>query len=658
MTAATHPAPARTAPRPDLRSLRTRARLWPALAYSALAAAIAGPLLAPGLVLSVDLAQTPRAPLSSAYWGLPVGTNEGSLGRLPVDALFSLAGSVGLVELAQKLLLLAIPLVAGLGMHRVAPVRAPSARLFAGMLYAANPFVYDRLVNGQWLLLLGYALIPWCFAAFLKVLDGEPGASWRFAVLAGLAGIAGAHMAALVALLCLLTALLAADGKRRAAGALALAAAASLLWVIPTPGLRELWSHVGDNQLQLYGTTSDGTWGPVTTVLAMRGFWNDARPGGGFPLWPAVAALLLLLSGRGLGIARERRVAVAVALAGALGALLALGMASSVTRQPTVFLMDHVPPLRSFRDTQKGVALLVFAYAFLGALAIEELVAAQRRRIAATGLAAAAVALPLVYGAGLFGGAGGELHSVHFPSSWHAADQILKRDAATSRTLFLPFHGYLHLGFARSRVTYNPAPGYFSTPILASRAVTTNPALNDTDDAQELALRPLLANPTAPAVGRCLAALGVSHVLLAHEADWRSVAAIASRPDMRVVGRWPELTLLALRAPGAAAMTAPAAEGGPCPAGIRPLPSRWDSRVHLHLQAPVPPGRRLLLGVPEPQRWSRAGADITFTRWPAYRRIYVAGIAGWLVVLGVAGFSVARARRRPRGLQMSDRRTD
>ena len=41
------------------------------------------------------------------------------------------------------------------------------ARLGAGLLYAVNPFVFDRLYAGQLGLLLGYALLPFAVTALL-----------------------------------------------------------------------------------------------------------------------------------------------------------------------------------------------------------------------------------------------------------------------------------------------------------------------------------------------------------------------------------------------------------------------------------------------------------------------------------------------------------
>src|SRR5207244_637329 len=99
--------------------------------------------------------------------------------------------------------------------------------------------------------------------------------------------------------------------------------ALSLWWLLPTPGLDDLWAHVGRAQLDLYRTQADPHWGPVLTVAALSGYWNDAQPH--LPaVWPALALALLALSLHGLVVRRRDPLARALAVAGALGFLLAL----------------------------------------------------------------------------------------------------------------------------------------------------------------------------------------------------------------------------------------------------------------------------------------------------------------------------------------------
>jgi hypothetical protein len=185
-----------------------------------------------------------------------------------------------------------------------------------------------------------------------------------------------------------------------------------------------------------------------------------------------------------------------------------------VTGRPIfLFVVEHLPPARGFREPQKAVALLVFAYAFLGAAAVEDLVAGGRsrpRRIALTMLLAA---LPLVYG---YRGLWGRMATSSYPVSWAEADRLLARESHGTRTLFLPWHGYTALSFAHHRVVGNPSTSYFHSRVLASRDVGEGVAAADNADPVDAYVSALLARgPRLPRLGACLAPIGIRHLLVA-----------------------------------------------------------------------------------------------------------------------------------------------
>jgi hypothetical protein len=639
---------------------RSAPRLLTPAIYLGLALAVAGPLLGSGLVLAVDLSQTPHPGIPTAYWGLPEGTHEGSLARLPLDALFVALGQIDAVAIGQKLMLLAIVFGAGFGMHRLAPARTRAGALFAGFLYAVNPFVYDRLFTGQWFLLLGYALIPHAYRAFLQVLAGRRLAPWLFGALFVATGIASTHMAALLLAMCAVTTIAwaprirARPGLGRSlAGAFALALAPSLYWLIPTPGIEEFWRHIGASQLALYRTVADPHWGLAPTVAGLYGYWNDAAPIKHYlPVWPLLALALVVLAAWGAALRRHDPTTWAVVAIGALGFALALGDASFLTRGAYTWLLDHVSVMRSFREPQKGVALICFAYAFLGAAAVDDLVrnAPGPRRLAPL-LAALVVALPLLYGFRMLGGLWGGLETSRFPSSWEQADARLKREAAGSRTLFLPWHGYFALAFAHHRVVANPAPAFFSTPILSSSSVGDSDVADQSDPVERYVSGLLDRGTRRPDIGACLAPLGVTHVLVAKEADWQRYRFLDRSSDLVAVQRWPDMVLYRSRLPAGPVMASSGGGaggggdgGGRCDASLRPLPARRLSPVRYRLAATPPRGSRLVLGLRQPSDWRVEGRDVTFAPWSSYRRDYLLGLAG------AAGFllSLVLWRRRSR----------
>jgi hypothetical protein len=652
-------------------------RSHPLLGYGVLALAVAGPLLAPGLVLTVDLAPVPHPHLASVYWGLPQGSHEGSLDRLPLDALFVLLGHIGAVAVGQKLLLLAIVFLAGLGMHRAAPARSEAGRYFAGLLYAVNPFVYDRLVTGQWYLLLGYALLPWAFRALGPLLAGDWRSAWRFGLVAVAVGIASAHMGMLLAVLAAaatVATLAVGTGPRRpVVGAVSLGSALALLpslyWLLPTPGVRDLWRHVGSAQLDLYRTVPDASVGLAGTVAGLYGYWNDPSPvKDHLAAWPLLAAGLILLVLWGLRRRAADPLAWGVAAAGAIGLVVAMG-GDGPTGPAFTWVVTHLEPARSFREPQKAVALLVFAYAYLGAAAVEGLLEHARtiRRVAPAAAVACSLSLPLVYGYRELGGLWGALSTSRYPASWAEADAILAREAAGSRTLFLPWHGYLGLSFAGGRGVANPAPAYFRTPVLASRSIGEGDAADNSDPVEQYVGGLLARAPAMTDLGACLAPLGVSHVLVAREADSARYAAVSRQRDLVLERTWGDLALYRSTVPTSLVLTsASPTPTGSCTAvahALRPLPATAADPTQVRIPSVAEGTRTVVLTSSYRPDWSLGGTsstpflgavnafDATVVNGPStielssfadYRRNYRLGLLGAL--LFVASWTLGRLR--------------
>jgi dolichol-phosphate mannosyltransferase len=642
----------------------------PQLVYAALALVVAGPLLAPGLILVVDLSVVPHPSLPSMYWGLPTGTHGAAASRLPFDLLFVLAGHVGAVGLLEKILLLALLFLAGFGMHRLVPARHEIGRYFAGFFYAVNPFVYDRLDSGQWFLLLGYALLPWAFAAFLPVAQGDRRAAWRFALLATLVGAASPHMFALLLVLTTLHALFNIRGLRATGIAYALTVAASLYWLLPHTGVSDLWRHVTKAQLTLYATVGDHRWGLLANVLGLYGYWNDSQPVKTFVgLWPLGTLALIALAALGAGYARRSSATWTVVAAATFGALFALGTRGALTGGLFQALLDHVAAARSFREPQKAVALLVFGYAFLGGIGVAELRlrAALRRQAGVLLVSAAIVSLPFLYAYRELGGLWGTLHPSAYPADWEQAREVLGRDAKSSNTLFLPWHGYFALSFAHDRVVANPAASFFDTPVIASRSVGEGSASDNSDPRDAAITRLLAAGPRLTTLGACLAPFGISHILVANEADSRRFGFLAQQKDLVVERRWAGLTLYRSSEPTGLVLAVSNTSANPCRLHVRPVAVTQHSATRIVLAAPPRSGEVLLLAASAQSAWQlggRAGGRVAATGEPRFEAAAGTGrsielttaiqnehryAAGFLALVLVAlGAAVARRREPPR----------
>jgi hypothetical protein len=128
-----------------------------------------GPGLRRGFLLSYDMLFVPREPFAAALPGLAPPR------AVPSDLVIAAASRVGPADIVQKLVLLAIFVLSCAGAAALLDREPLLARLAGGVFYAWNPFVGERLIIGQWALLLGYAGLPWVLRAVTRP-DEPPGA--------------------------------------------------------------------------------------------------------------------------------------------------------------------------------------------------------------------------------------------------------------------------------------------------------------------------------------------------------------------------------------------------------------------------------------------------------------------------------------------------
>src|SRR3984893_7620425 len=480
----------------------------------ALVLLVAGPGLLPGYLFGTDW----PGPL---HFSVPTDLSSGTV----FDVVLVVVSAIISAELTTKLLIVVALLAGGLGAFRALPVGGFIPRGVASVIYVFTPFVYGRIHYGQLALIAAYALLPWITGRLLALMR-EP--SWRYALILAAEPTARGFLALplLIPGGLLLVAAGAAFGISRRADrtylgqlgrnvALTLAGTAvtSSYWVIPllsgANSQGQTIANFGAADLAVYSVTTDPNLGLIPNLLGLYGFW--AEDAGRFtsmkafaPLWPVVLTILIGLAALGawaviqkaptlpspgggervatlsaaaggrLEFAGARPWVFALLGAGAVALILEMGVASPVT-EPVVRFLDAVfPPYRGMRDAGKWAALIGLVYAQLiplGAIVLMRWVEGMKREVVgalATGLL---LALPLYYGNGLLFGIHGEVQPSAYPAGWYQADQVLAADPHPGRSLFLPWHLYLALGFVHNtnNVVASPASSFFTVPTVVSQ---------------------------------------------------------------------------------------------------------------------------------------------------------------------------------------------
>jgi len=639
-------APDPGAPDPDARAERpvppagpgwaARQHAWPALAGLGLGLLALGPGLARGFLLSYDMVFVPRMPFSAALIGLTGGPPR----AVPSDAVVAVASLLMPADILQKLILLLIFVLACSGAaallargwtaaaSRAADsARAGSAeaaarggavarggaaargeaagdsapllaRLAAGVCYAWNPYVAERLLIGQWALLLGYAALPWV----VRLLCTGRGRTRPTRLLGVLVPAAvGGFAAMAVTVVAAVPAALRPgrpgrrDGgrARRLAIMVGCAALLSLPWLIPALVVPV---HTDPRGVDAFAARADTPFGRLGSLLMLSGIWNAQTVPRGYGGGDSVIWLLVVLAALGgyLLIARARGMSPGLGIAALAGLAIAAIGVTSPTRAVLRDLVAHWAGFAVLRDGQQFLAPLALAEAVgLGALVAwivtgvhwavgQDAHRAARRAVGqdargaarpaaagrattgrgtagrATGRAAAALGVmavlaPVVLLPGMAWGLAGRLRPVEYPADWSRARQVIDGDPARGTVLLLPWAAYRRYPWNGGEAVYDPWPR------LLGREVISNDGLQvgNLDLAQESA-DSIRLNRIVTARGpltRALRAAGVLYVVIDAGPllgpDRPGLAARARLPGARLIMASPDLVVF--RLPGTSA---------------------------------------------------------------------------------------------------------
>ncbi len=511
---------------------------WP---YFLITLAVMLPLLRPGFILTLDMVFGPNLRMPDA-----------STNTYPFYAVLHTLQLILPSDIIQKCLLLTILPLAAVGMHRLFEHIRPSQGerqwgvYIAGILFAVNPFTYSRFMAGQYLVLLGYALLPWFIRLLLRFVR-RPGrtAALKLAGLAILVGAVSIHTLGLLAIatLCLLcvsfwprrthsepsTAASRKNLLRWGGLAIGLFVVASSYWLVPmalgksseTATIEQFDSA----HSQAFATEGSNVLYKIGNVLRLQGFWAErhglyALPQDQLPGWGTVRLLVWLLVGLGAAALwrTSRAIAGALFAAGIIGLLLSIGLG-----QPLLTAIGY-------REPHKFAGLVALVFALCAGCGMDWLVQATgkwRSAAAATALVAVLLFTPTMYL-----GFAGQLTPRHYPKDWALLNQRLNRDTSNFNVLFLPWHQYMSFGFSE-RIIANPAQQFFDKPVLISNDPELDNIQPPTNDPRITVINQALANaPKRHHLSRDLNTQHVRYVILAKEYDYRKYHYLDDQPEL------------------------------------------------------------------------------------------------------------------------------
>ncbi len=476
-------------------------------------AIVLAPLAAPGYVLRYDMVFVPRQPLT---WDL-VAPAQGLPRAVPMDAVVSVLTQLVPGWVVQRIALGGAVLLAAVGAGRLVPTERTGVRLLAAVGYAWTPYLAERLLIGQWGLLVCYAALPWLVRAVLELRAGRADAVARVLLAAAPAAITptgGLIAFGVVSLL--------APQRRRWRGSTVAVAGVALLnapWVAAA-----LVTDAGGTSdpagVAVFAARGENWAGPLAALAGTGGIWSaQATPASrALPLVPLVTLVLLALAAAGFGLLRRRMSSDALTrllvLAGAGFLLAALGVvpgSADVLR----WAVAQLPGAGLLRDGQKFLAPYALLLVVCVALGAERLVTRMERtnREVAGVMLGGVLLLPVAAMPDLAFGGAGRLWPVSYPADWQVVAGRLAADPG-GEVLALPLSGYRAYSWNAGRTVLDPAPRYLPATVLIDDTLRVGDVAVTGENARLREIRQLLG------AGRPVAETGVRWVLVQqHRAD-------------------------------------------------------------------------------------------------------------------------------------------
>lgn len=538
---------------------RRYTRFIPFSIFSLLALLILGPLLRGGYILTLDLVFTPKL-------RMPTTITSSYL----LHALFRALNVFLPSQLIEKGMLFAILLLAGTGLYYLVLDLDHSRDRFVyfgaltgGIFYVINPFVYDRLMAGQYNVVFGYALLPWFIGALLRFVT-IPSCSSSVAVAIWALVISIVSIHAIGFMLLIIGATLIIYGWHRyhdaiwriqvlklGSFALAIFLVMSSYWLVPLMmGKNATALNIngyGANDLTAFATGGNGLLGKAAEILRLQGFWAEHRdlytlPQSHVALWPLVTVLVLLLvMGGAISYWRngDRKLVLLFVTSGVFAGILALGTMDT-------WLVSHVALYAGYREPQKFVAILALSYAVFIARSVKVVLKycyQQGSTLYLTFAIVLVMLIPAVWTSTMFWAFNEQLVVTQYPADWFSVNRRLDAEHNNFQTLFLPWHLYMFYGFA-GRIIANPAPAFFDKSVI----VSDNPEFknasytNRTPATRQLDLMIPKAS-SSKHLGGQLAILDIKYVILAKEDDANSYAYLQQQQDLKLVSKSDTLDL-------------------------------------------------------------------------------------------------------------------
>jgi hypothetical protein len=441
-------------------------------------------LLASGYVLTLDMVFGSHIDLATSAGDL--------LNTHPVWWLLSILTTIFSGWFAQKILLITIFfLLFYFPLYYFSKIfkfeKTYGAEYIVSVFFVISPFIYERFLAGQWLVIFGTAMLFPITAYVIEFsLNLNLKSTLKLLVSILFLGMISIHILIMVLILMIITFLVVAIYQKFSFKFIKQIVILTLsflvfssYWLVPalinkngTP-----LSNFNSEHWEAFRTAENDKFGGVIgNVLSLHGFWGESEPWienfvlpkDNHTVFVVMFSLLFLLILYGilksLKDDSHRKTSILLVSFVLISIIFSSGVGDSVFKNLNLWLFENVYFWTGFRDSQKWSAIILLGYSlFLGIGSNYILKSWKYKKTFFIIL----FMIPVLYTPMMLLGFFGQLKTSQYPESWSEINNVLKQDE-NCKALFLPWHQYYSLKFNHEILTANPSNKYFDCEIWHS----------------------------------------------------------------------------------------------------------------------------------------------------------------------------------------------
>lgn len=499
-----------------------------------------------GYILTLDMVFTPDFKISNNFYGLQESISS-NIPFLLILKFFTLLIPTWII---QKLILFFILFLSGISAYKLCPAKNKTGKLFAGLIYMINPFVYIRFMAGHYLLLLAYAITPFAIISIIKFFDKYSiKQTIKTTLWITLIGILNIHTLFLVLFVFLIFLIYNLIKNRTETKSIVKSVILIIIfflvlntyWLLPlaTADSNKL-QQITEQDLALFSTKPSLNLNVLTNTAAMYGFWRGGYilPKNIIPIWLfyTLFFLILYLTVHGYITTKNKNKNIFL-IVGITSLILAVGITSNLFSKIFEFLFQNLFFFKGFREPHKFIALLVLVYSYLGGLGVANLKENTKKMLSLL-IIILTISLPIIYTITMFNGFWGQLESVDYPQDWYEVNNYLNQDKDDFNILFLPWHMYIDFTWIpnKDKRISNPAMNFFDKPVIQGDNIEAGNIYSQSTNPISKYIEFLLKNgDDITNLGNKLTLINVKYVILTKEVDYKNYEFLYKQKDIELV---------------------------------------------------------------------------------------------------------------------------